>query len=207
MDNFATNHRRFDLNLFQAVYGHFEGIFGEHQQIGELSSFDRPLEPFLEADIGGVGRIETDGLHHAEPLFRADRSAAPGLASHHTPDAPPRVQRFGLRPHAVRIARGHETPIHERSVGHGLFTGLGGFEPGIAVPSQGAIGRRNRDDSGPLQSLQAQATEEPQTFVIRWDQGLRIEALSKSFTLRVAGSAQNDSAAFSEVGMETPGDA
>lgn len=44
---------------------------------------------------------------------------------------------------------------------------------------------------------------EPPTFDIRWDQGLVIEALRESFTLRIGGSAQNDSAAFSDTGTET----
>lgn len=50
-----------------------------------------------------------------------------------------------------------------------------------------------------------QAEEEGATFDIRWDQGLRLEALQKSFTLRIAGAAQNDSAAFSPSGIEAPG--
>lgn len=48
------------------------------------------------------------------------------------------------------------------------------------------------------------ASGEGQRFVIRWDQGLVIEALNKNFTLRAGGSAQNDSAAFSDNGTQTP---
>lgn len=45
--------------------------------------------------------------------------------------------------------------------------------------------------------------EEESKFAIYWDQGLHIEALRESFTLRTAGSVQNDSAAFSVADEET----
>ncbi len=53
------------------------------------------------------------------------------------------------------------------------------------------------------QAAQAPPADEPR-FVIRWDQGLLIDALNNSFTLRAGGSAQNDSAAYSADGTETP---
>ncbi len=45
-------------------------------------------------------------------------------------------------------------------------------------------------------------TDEVPTFVVFWDQGLHLQAPHRNFTLRLAGSAQNDSAAFSEAGAE-----
>ncbi len=48
------------------------------------------------------------------------------------------------------------------------------------------------------------APADSQRFVIRWDQGLVIEALNSSFTMRAGGSAQNDSAGFSDNGTQTP---
>lgn len=59
-----------------------------------------------------------------------------------------------------------------------------------------------------LAAAAAPQEEEPPTFGIFWEQGLHVEALRKSFTLRVGGSAQNESAAFSaadpdsEIGLE-----
>ena len=46
-------------------------------------------------------------------------------------------------------------------------------------------------------------TEETPTFDVYWDQGLHVRAPHRNFTLRLGGSAQNDSAAFSSTGLET----
>jgi len=74
--------------------------------------------------------------------------------------------------------------------------------PATGTPSpQGSQG----DGAPPQGAGEKQSEPEGEPAVtIRWDQGLRVDALHKSFTLRVGGSAQNDSAAFSANGTVTP---
>jgi len=48
-----------------------------------------------------------------------------------------------------------------------------------------------------------QADDAP-TFEVYWDEGLHVQAPHRNFTLRLGGSAQNDSAAFSNTGFDTP---
>ena len=55
----------------------------------------------------------------------------------------------------------------------------------------------------PVETQAEPQPDEAPAFTVFWDQGLHLQALRRSFTLRLAGSAQNESAAFSKSGFET----
>ena len=61
----------------------------------------------------------------------------------------------GLRSHTVGVARRHESLIQQRSIRDDLLARLGGVEPGIPVPSPGAVRSRNREYSRLLQTREA----------------------------------------------------
>lgn len=69
-----------------------------------------------------------------------------------------------------------------------------------ADPDGREVGTEAREDK----LDQGQGDDESPSVRVFWDQGLRVEALKRSFTLRVAGSMQNDSTAFIAADENTP---
>src|SRR5215218_5660487 len=88
--------------LLQLGDWQIERVAVADDQVGQLSRLDGALATFLEIDVGGGRRVGVECFERRDRLLRCEPVAEVRLARDGTPDPEPRIERFRLRPEAIR---------------------------------------------------------------------------------------------------------